>query len=109
MAILEIDCPVCGEVLYLSEADRESLKVGDIIVCDSCSAEMEVIRNDSNEEFELVLLGAITVCPACGKEFDVTDEMLATAPLVESADGHIVSLVNCPHCQTRIELEIDNS
>lgn len=107
MAILEIDCPVCAEVLHLDEQDRLKLDVGDVIACDSCSAEMEVTCNKSNEDFELMLLGAITTCPACAEEFDVTEEMLESAPMIESADGQTVSLVDCPHCQARIELEME--
>ena len=66
MATLEIDCPVCGEVLELSAEDRAELQVGDVIVCDSCNAEMEVIRNGEGEEFELDLLGVLTTCPIKG-------------------------------------------
>ena len=60
MATLEIDCPVCGEVLELSAEDRADLVVGDVIVCDSCNAEMEVTRNGTEEDFELDLLGVLT-------------------------------------------------
>lgn len=109
MATLEIDCPVCAEVLELSDADRASLAVGDVIVCDSCSAEMEVTRNGPGEDFELELLGILTVCPACGEEFEVTEDLLAAAPTLESADGSVVSVVGCPHCRARIELEFDES
>lgn len=107
MATLEIDCPICGEVLELSEADREELVVGDVIVCDSCNAEMEVTRNGSEEDFELELLGVLTTCPNCGEEFEITEEMVAAAPVVESADGVSVSVVDCPHCRARIELEFE--
>ncbi|WP_291425400.1 hypothetical protein [Deinococcus sp.] len=106
MATLEIDCPVCGEVLELTEQDRDGLQVGDVIVCDSCSAEMEVTRNGEGEEFELELLGILTICPNCDEEFEVTEDMLAAAPVIESSDGVTVSLVDCPHCQARIELEL---
>lgn len=107
MATLEIDCPVCGEVLELSAEDRAELNPGDVIVCDSCSAEMEVTRNGEGEDFELELLGILTECPNCGEEFEVTDELLSAAPMIESADGAAVSLVACPHCQARIELEFE--
>lgn len=107
MATLEIDCPICGEVLELSDEDREGLLVGDVIVCDSCNAEMEVTRNGTGDDFELELLGVLTTCPSCGEEFEVTDELLEAAPVLESADGVTVSLVNCPHCQARIELEFE--
>ena len=105
MPILEIECPICAEVLELTDEDRAELSIGDVIVCDSCSAEMEVTRNGEGEDFELDLLGVLTVCPGCGEEFDVTDEMLAAAPLLESPDGSQVSVVECPHCRAKIELE----
>lgn len=107
MATLEIDCPVCGEVLELSAEDRSGLHPGDVIVCDSCSAEMEVTRNGGGEDFELELLGILTECPNCGEEFEVTDELLGAAPVIESTDGAAVSLVDCPHCHARIELEFE--
>ena len=106
MATLEIDCPICGEVLELTEQDRAELHVGDVLVCDSCNAEMEVTRNGGGEDFELELLGILTVCPACSEEFEVTEDMLLTAPVIESVDGVSVSLVDCPHCHARIELEL---
>ena len=106
MVTLEIDCPVCGEVLELSEQDRRELHVGDVLVCDSCSAEMEVTRNSEGEDFELELLGILTVCPNCNEEFEVTEELLGAAPVIESNDGVAVSLVDCPHCQAKIELEL---
>ena len=38
---------------------------------------------------------------------EVTDDLLSTAPMIESADGAAVSLVDCPHCHARIELEFE--
>lgn len=107
MATLEIDCPVCAEVLELTDADRAELQVGDVIVCDACNAEMEVTRNGAGEDFELELLGILTVCPNCGEEFDVTEELLAVAPTVEHPDGTLASVVTCPHCRAQIELEFE--
>ncbi|CAM3169238.1 zinc finger motif protein [Deinococcus deserti] len=107
MPTLEIDCPVCAEVLELTDADRADLQVGDVIVCDSCNAEMEVTRNAPGDDFELELLGVLTLCPSCGEEFDVTDEMIDAAPVIESSDGATVSVVECPHCRARIELEFE--
>lgn len=109
MATLEIDCPVCAEVLELTDADRADLSVGDVIVCDSCNAEMEVTRNGPGEDFELELLGVLTTCPNCGEEFDVTEDMLAEAPIIEAEAGHVASIVSCPHCRARIELEFEEA
>ncbi|UBV43837.1 hypothetical protein LAJ19_06380 [Deinococcus taeanensis] len=106
MATLEIDCPVCAEVLELTDEDRAELLVGDVIVCASCHSEMEVTRNEGGEEFELELLGAMTTCPNCDEEFEVTAEMLAASPVVRSADGVEVTLMTCPHCQVKFELEL---
>ncbi|WP_412029364.1 hypothetical protein [Deinococcus yunweiensis] len=105
MATLEVECPVCFEVLELTDEDRAGLEVGDVIVCDSCNAEMEVTRNAGGEDFELELLGVLTTCPNCGEEFEVTEELVAAAPVVQSSDGVEVSIVPCPHCQAKIELE----
>jgi transcription elongation factor Elf1 len=95
MSILEVTCPVCDEVLELTDADRAELSVGDAVVCDNCNAEMEVTAN-SGEDFELELLGILTTCPNCGEEFDVTEEM------TQAGDT-----VTCPHCQALIELEFE--
>ena len=107
MATLEVECPVCAEVLELTEADRAELQPGDVIVCDSCNAEMEVTRNGGGEDFELELLGILTTCPSCGEEFEVTEDLVATAPTIRGADGVEVSVVPCPHCKARIELEFE--
>lgn len=101
MSILEVTCPVCDEVLELSDADRAELSVGDAVVCDNCNAEMEVTANQG-EDFELELLGILTTCPNCGEEFDVTEELLESAE--EDSDT-----VVCPHCQARIELEFEDA
>ncbi len=107
-AILEIDCPVCGEVLALTPEDRAELQVGDAIVCESCNAEMEIVLN-SGEEFELELLGILSLCPACGEEFELTDEMLTAAPLISSDEGEEVSLLRCPHCHAAIEVSFEDA
>ncbi|ADV67002.1 zinc-ribbon domain-containing protein [Deinococcus maricopensis] len=96
MAILEVECPVCGDVLELTDEDRAELTVGDAIVCDNCHAEMEVTVNDA-QDFELELLGILTTCPNCGEEFDITDDML------DETGTH----VECPHCHAEITLEYD--
>lgn len=106
MAILEIDCPICGEVLELSDEDRAELQVGDAIICENCNAEMEVTRN-AEQEFEVELLGILTTCPNCAEEFDVTEEMLAAAPTLQNEGGEEVSLVRCPHCQAGVELSFE--
>ncbi|MBZ9749329.1 hypothetical protein GO986_05520 [Deinococcus sp. HMF7620] len=106
MATLEVDCPVCAEVLELTDADRAELAVGDVIVCAACHSEMEVTRNGGGEDFELELLGAMTTCPHCDEEFEVTTEMLAAAPTTRAQDGVEVSLMTCPHCKAKFELEL---
>jgi uncharacterized protein YbaR (Trm112 family) len=83
--MLEIECPVCAEVLELSDEDRAELQPGDVIVCDSCNAEMEITRNGGGEDFELELLGILTTCPNCNEEFEVTEDVLAAAPTVLAA------------------------
>lgn len=107
-AILEIDCPICGEVLALTPEDRAELQVGDVMVCDSCNAEMEIIRN-SGEDFELELLGILSLCPACEQEFDLTDELLTTAPTTLNEEGETVSLVHCPHCKAAVEVSFEDA
>ena len=112
MSILEIECPVCGEVLELSAEDRAELEVGDAIVCDNCNAEMEVTAN-AGETFDLELLGILTTCPNCGEEFDVTEEMLAQTPPNETNTAGTgaaeTSTVQCPHCQAQIELDFEDA
>lgn len=106
MTTLEIDCPVCDEILELLEEDRADLNIEDVIVCDSCNAEMIVTRNDGGEAFELELLGIMTTCPSCDEEFEVTDEMLNTT--AKAKQDNNVSVVSCPHCKTQIELEFED-
>lgn len=106
MTTLEIDCPVCDEVLELLEEDRADLHVEDIIVCDSCNAEMIVTRNDGGEAFELELLDIMTSCPNCEEEFAVTDQMISSA--AQDNQGIMISVVSCPHCKAQIELEFED-
>ncbi|MBZ9711789.1 MULTISPECIES: phage terminase large subunit family protein [Deinococcus] len=108
MAILEVECPICEEVLELTDEDRAELAVGDVIVCASCHSEMEVTRNGGGEDFELDLLSAMTTCPHCDEEFEVTPDMLAAAPATRSQDGTEVSLMTCPHCKSKFELDLSD-
>lgn len=107
MPVLEIDCPICGEVLELTDEDRAELPVGEVIVCNSCNAELEVVVN-TGKDFDVELLGILTTCPACRQEFDVTEDMLATAPTLESDEG-MVSVLICPHCRAGVEIEFDTN
>lgn len=106
-ATLEIECPVCGETLALSADDRTGLEVGDAIACESCQAEMEITQNDG-PDFELELLGILSLCSACGQEFDITEEMLSSAPSVVSDSGEEVSLLRCPHCKSAVEISFED-
>lgn len=96
MAVLEVECPICGEVLELTDEDRAELNVGDVLVCDSCNAEMEVTKNEG-QDFDLELMGILTTCPNCGEEFDVTEDMIAET-----------NIVQCPHCNASIELDFED-
>lgn len=111
MATLEIECPTCGERLELSEQERREFEVGDLLVCSSCETEMEITVNGPGEEFELALVdySQFVQCPSCGEEFEVSPELLAAAPVIESVDGLSVSVVECPHCLARIELELEDA
>ena len=106
MSILEVICPVCDEVLELSDADRAELDIGDLIVCENCHAEMEVTRN-AGDDFDLELMGILTTCPNCGEEFDVTEDMLEASGTVSNGSSEGGAVVQCPHCQAHIELEFE--
>ena len=109
MATLEIECPTCGELLELSEQERHEFEVGDLLVCSSCETEMEITVNGPGDEFELSLVdySQFVQCPSCGEDFEVSQDMLGAAPVIESVDGVSVSVVECPHCLARIELELE--
>lgn len=107
MAILEIECPECGELLELDETEVAEFEAGDVLVCGSCETEMEVVKAGRDFELAVVDYGQFVECPNCGEDFEVTQAQLDTAPSIESADGLSVLLVDCPHCQARIELELE--
>ena len=91
--ILSITCPVCAEELEVPASDWQTFAVGDVLVCESCGAELEVASLDP-PEFEL--LGLLTTCPSCGQEVELEGE--------ELEDGREVT---CPHCQAHFELEFE--
>ncbi|SEJ22050.1 hypothetical protein SAMN04488058_10522 [Deinococcus reticulitermitis] len=111
MATLEIECPTCGELLELSAEERREFEVGDLLVCSSCETEMEITVNGPGDEFELALVdySQFVQCPSCGEDFEVSQDMLDSAPVIESVDGVSVSVVECPHCLARIELELEET
>lgn len=80
---LTLECPICAEDLSFTESDLEELYTGDILVCNACHTELEVI--ESGEDLQLAPLAAWTVCPQCSEEIELDDAQLeqfqATCPL----------------------------
>ena len=93
--VLYITCPVCAEELEVPQSEWQTFQVGDVLVCESCGAELEVASLDP-PEFEL--LGLLTTCPNCGEEVELSEE--------ELEDGR---KVNCPHCQASFEIEFEDA
>jgi predicted Zn finger-like uncharacterized protein len=87
-------CPVCGEEMEFTEEDLSEIQLGDILGCDACETELEVLNTGENLELEPLAL--YTVCPKCDKEFEITEEMLAKG-----------DKVSCPHCKYHFELEFE--
>jgi lysine biosynthesis protein LysW len=91
---LFITCPVCGEELELDAEDVGELAVDDVIVCDSCGAEIGVTSVDP-PEFEL--LGLLTECPNCNTEVELDPD--------ELEDG---DRVQCPNCGATFTVELED-
>jgi lysine biosynthesis protein LysW len=89
--VLVLECPVCAEELELTQEDLATLEVGNILVCESCEAEIEVTSVDP-PEFEL--LGPFVECPSCGQEIELDDDV---------EDG---MQVQCPNCGTNFAIDM---
>lgn len=89
-----LECPVCGEELLFTPDDLETLGPGDVIACDACATEMEVVGTDP---WEFALLGAVTTCPKCGFELDVEDTAI---------EGEAIT---CPECGNVFEVRFDDT
>jgi lysine biosynthesis protein LysW len=87
---LIVTCPECGEELPIPEADWQEFQIGDVLVCDACDTELEVVNLDP-PEFEV--LGDATICPKCGTEFELIPEDLERGG------------VTCPNCTHAFKLE----
>ena len=84
-------CEACGEELLFSDEDLREFQDGDIITCDCCHTDLEIVKTD--EGLELHRHVWMTTCPKCSEEFELTDEMLQK------------SLAQCPHCKYKFALE----
>ncbi|MBC7646128.1 MAG: hypothetical protein H7095_03300 [Pseudopedobacter sp.] len=87
---LYMPCPVCGEEFEFTPQDLLELHEGDIIGCDSCDTELEVIGQ--GETLELTPLEYFTLCPRCETDFELSEEVLLKGGTVE-----------CPHCYYKFE------
>jgi len=89
---LYLPCPVCFEELEFTPQDRLELHEGDIIGCDACNSELEVVAE--GETLELRPLEYLIVCPRCATDFELPEEVLLRGGAVE-----------CPHCHYKFEPE----
>jgi uncharacterized CHY-type Zn-finger protein len=68
----------------LESADLASLTVGDALVCEGCTTELELL---SLNPPVLARLGQLVDCPHCHKSLTLDPETLHS------------ELVECPHCE----------
>ncbi len=92
---LFVNCPVCAEELEIPSEAWDEFEEGDILVCESCGAELQIASLDP-PEFDL--LGLLTECPSCGAEIELTDEQLEEN-----------SKVTCPDCNTTFNVEFEDA
>ena len=89
---LLVTCPECGEELALSSSDWAEFQLGDVLVCDACDAELEVVSLDPPD---FAPLGDHTVCPKCSTQFELSDTDLERGR------------ATCPNCAYSFALEFD--
>ena len=85
-------CPVCFEEFEFTPQDRLELREGDIIGCDACNSELEVVGE--GETLELRPLEYFIVCPRCATDFELPEDVLLRGGAVE-----------CPQCHYQFEPE----
>jgi len=85
-------CPVCFEEFEFTPQDRLELREGDIIGCDACNSELEVVGE--GETLELRPLEYFIVCPRCATDFELPEQVLLRGSAVE-----------CPQCHYQFEPE----
>lgn len=85
-------CPVCFEEFEFTPQDRLELREGDIIGCDACNSELEVVGE--GEILELRPLEYFIVCPRCATDFELPEQVLLKGGAVE-----------CPNCHYKFEPE----
>jgi uncharacterized protein YbaR (Trm112 family) len=81
---LFVECPCCHTRLMLEAADLASLMVGDALVCEGCTTEVEVL---SLNPPALARLGHLVDCPHCHKAITLDPETRSN------------ERVECPHCE----------
>ena len=87
----EVDCPACGETVYVSEEDLEAGEA----FCTNCGRSFGIELEADEEEAEEKDKGCYEVtCPACG-EVSVMEE-----------DALLDGSARCPACGQPIELEV---
>jgi lysine biosynthesis protein LysW len=90
MQALIVTCPDCAEELEILESDWQEFQLGDILGCNACGAELEVVSLEP-PEFEPLVYS--TECPKCGSFFALSKSSSESAS------------VTCPDCQFSFALE----